>query len=650
VQSHAIRRRVALAVALALPAAAAVPGLRPGNATASQGVHHDSLVSADPADATPHILDGTVTAVVNVGDTMYVGGTFTRATDPDQEPEYVRNGLLAFDRNTGLIDQSFAPQLDGRVNALAPGPDGSIFVAGAFSQINGQPTANVARLDTTTGAPVPGFTPPRPDRDVRDLEYIGGRLFIGGEFTAVGDVEHTALAELDPQTGALSSRVDLPFARGRYGGPILVHKMDVTRGATDMVVVGNFSAVDGQSRPSVAVLDLAPDQAAVADWRTDRFELRCSPRFFFITRDVELSPDGTYFVIVTTGTPGPPPLLCDTATRWELAARGSDLQPTWVDYTGGDSLYATVITDTAVYVGGHQRWLNNPFGEDSAGPGAVSREGVAALDPVNGLPLSWNPGRTRGVGVQELYATPDGLYMGSDTIWVRGEYHARLAFFPLDPTALVPQPADAELPVDVYLFGSRPGHRSPAAEHSITRHKFDGSVGRARRSDSAVSWRSARASVLVEGQLYSAWSGGRLFRRSFEDGVPGRRSEVDLHGLTKFPQALDHLSGLFYSRGRLYYTRTDRAGLYSRFFTVEDDVVGAEQITVRRRDRPVPWSRVGGMFLASGRLYWVDRTSGVLRSVRWSKGAPVPHTSRRISGPRIDGVDWRARSLAAAER
>ncbi len=89
--------------------------------------------------------------------------------------------------------------------------------------------------------------------------------------------------------------------------------------------------------------------------------------------------------------------------------------PTWVDYSVGDSTYAIAITGAAIYGGGHTRWFNNPFAADNDGPGAVSREGVEALDPVNGLPLSWDPGRERGRGIFDMVATSDGLWIGSDT-------------------------------------------------------------------------------------------------------------------------------------------------------------------------------------------------------------------------------------------
>jgi hypothetical protein len=128
----------------------------------------------------------------------------------------------------------------------------------------------------------------------------------------------------------------------------------------------------------------------VTDWATTRFQQQCASVFDTYMRDVDVSPDGSYFVVGTTGAYRAGS-LCDAASRWELGTSGSGQQPTWVDYTGGDTLYSVAITGTAVYVGGHQRRMNNSFAADKAGPGAVAREGIAALDPVNGLPFSWNP-------------------------------------------------------------------------------------------------------------------------------------------------------------------------------------------------------------------------------------------------------------------
>ena len=144
--------------------------------------------------------------------------------------------------------------------------------------------------------------------------------------------------------------------------------------------------------------------------------------FDTFTRDIDFAPDGSYFVITTTGAFGGGSAvgtMCDTSSRWENRTAANQ-EPTWVTYTGGDTTYGVAVTGTAVYVGGHMRWQDNPYQGDQAGPGAVPREGIAALDPVNGMPLSWNPGRTRGVGAQALYATPDSLWVGSDTEMIGG--------------------------------------------------------------------------------------------------------------------------------------------------------------------------------------------------------------------------------------
>jgi hypothetical protein len=90
------------------------------------------------------------------------------------------------------------------------------------------------------------------------------------------------------------------------------------------------------------------------------------------------------------------------------------------------------ITGPAVYVGGHQRWLDNPLGRDSAGAGAVERPGIGAIDPVTGMALPWNPTKSREHGTMVLYATPAGLWVGSDGARFGREDHAGIGFAPLE--------------------------------------------------------------------------------------------------------------------------------------------------------------------------------------------------------------------------
>ena len=375
------------------------------------------IVSANPADNTPHVLDGKVLSVAQVGNMIVLGGKFTEARNAGTSTILDRKNLLAFNATTGAISTTFAPTVDNDVNVVLPAADGtSVYVGGKFSNYNGTAVKKLIKVDVTTGALATGFKP-NPLSAVKDLVLRGDRLYLAGDFKKVKGVERLGLAAVDPLTGAVDPDVNIPFTEPRIGSSPSVNKIDVTPDGTRLVAIGNFKKAAGQTREQIAMVDVANTPATLANWHTSRFPAsNCSNSFDTYMRDVDISPDGAYFVVVTTGAySGGPPALCDTASRWETGATGTNLQPTWVNYTGGDTLYSVAVTGTAVYVGGHQRWQNNPYNGDSKGPGAVDRPGLAALDPANGIPFTWNPGRARGVGVFSILATPDGLYVGNDT-------------------------------------------------------------------------------------------------------------------------------------------------------------------------------------------------------------------------------------------
>jgi hypothetical protein len=107
---------------LALPSAAVLVGLlaQPG---AAVNVPQAAVVSANPADWTPHVLDGKVDAIVQVGDTMVAGGLFTRVANAATPATAIpRSNIFAF-----------ASVLDGEVESLAVAPDGLHVFAGAAS-------------------------------------------------------------------------------------------------------------------------------------------------------------------------------------------------------------------------------------------------------------------------------------------------------------------------------------------------------------------------------------------------------------------------------------------------------------------------------------------------------------------------------------
>jgi hypothetical protein len=398
---------------------------------AQASISQPAVVSDNPADTTPHIvLSDTaydVRAFAQVGRTVYAGGLFSEVQDPAKTTTYARQNFVAFDSETGAISP-LVLSLNGRVGDIEASTDGTaIFVAGAFSKANGITRRGILKYDLVNDRIDPAFAPTGM-RTVSDLALANGALIAAGNFTK-------KVMALNPTTGADTGAIDIAVAGTvNPDDETRVRHIAVSPDGTRLVATGNFATVNGQNRRRAFMLNLGPT-ATLSTWYAPRFAANCpaggSRREW--AQGVDFSPDGSYFVIVTTGGPnGTATGMCDAAGRFETANVSSTAAPTWINWTGGDTLYSVAITGPAVYVGGHQRWLDNPLGRDSAGAGAVERPGIGAIDPVTGMALPWNPTKSREHGTMVLYATPAGLWVGSDGARFGREDHAGIGFAPLE--------------------------------------------------------------------------------------------------------------------------------------------------------------------------------------------------------------------------
>jgi len=442
---------------------------------ASAGPNHATIVGAQPSPLSPDVTDNSVGAIYDAGTKIIAGGSFTTVQNRDSDVDIPRNYIFAFDKATGLVDSSFAPIVDNEVSTIIAGPTpGTVYIGGIFNSVNGTTRRKVALLNVADGSLVTTFAGPSFNGKVMDMVLTGGRLLVGGVFTTAGAVNpRNGLASLNPTTGKIDTYLTVALtvnhnwssATGGAKAPIGVENMAVSPDGTQLVVIGNFKNANGTLHDQVVRINLGVDAATIANWNTSRYEPRCAWRAFdSYVRDVAFSPDGTYFVIGTTGAPNSG-TLCDSAARWEASATGTGLQPTWITFTGGDTILSVAISETSVYVGGHFRWLNNSTGGSSAQPGAVPRPSLAALDPISGLPQAWNPGRhPRGYGVDKLYLTPEGLWIGNDQMWIGNFQYRRerIAFFPLSDGVAPHSTATATLPGNVYYLGvNSPGGGEP---------------------------------------------------------------------------------------------------------------------------------------------------------------------------------------------
>jgi hypothetical protein len=634
------------------------------------GTPQSTMVNVVPAAWTPNIKNGAVKAMAQVGSKLIVGGTFTSVSPAKSSTTYSRNYIFAIDAATGAIDTGFVPSVDRVVYALLPAPDGvSVYVGGGFTTVNGVASKSLARLNVSTGAAVAGFRAPGMNGVVNDLNLSGGRLYLGGTFTLVGGAAHGGLASVNPSTGAVDGFMNLQVSGhhncgvvdGAVCGAVGVKKFDIAPDGSRMVADGNFTKVSGYSRDQIVMILLGGSSAVVdPNWATLGYTKPCFfRRYDSYVRGLQFSPDGSYFVVISTGGYYAGSFqLCDVAARWETNAIGSDVQPTWADYTGTDSLFSVAVTGTAVYVGGHQRWLNNPYGQDNPGAGAVPRPGLAALDPATGVPLSWNPGRNpRGIGAEALLATPEGLWVGSDTNYI-GNYtyfRPKIAFFPLAGGKTLPPGDIGQLPGYLYLLGH--------AADDVEQRSYDGTVVGPTTilPNSGTAWSQARGAFMVDGTLYYGWSDGYLYRRSFDGATFGPAALIDPYddpywsnvqtgsgqtyrgALPRFYSQIPNVTGMFFAGGKLYYTMAGgRQGLYYRTFSPESGIVNHPELTA---DVNPLWASAGNMFLSGSELYYVSRADGKLHRVAFVDGHPVDSTSVFVSGPSIDCNDWRGRAL-----
>ncbi len=427
-------RPAAALPAAALPAAALPAAARPA---ASAGL------PTTPRAGWPQIADGEVAGADRVGNTLVWGGTFTQIRLPDGT--LVRQPyLVAFDIDTGALVTGFRPQLNSDVDDVEAGDQpGTLFISGAFTQLNGDRVDRVAKLDLN-GARVTSFTAGA-NGFVRTMTRTGDRLFIGGDFSAVNGQPRARLAELSAASGALSSRFTVGVTGSRAEGyrsdgyhwpgygPI-VRTIRVTPDGKKLVVMHRGDKVGGQTRWGAAVIDISGASAAVTPWQThlwDATPFQGKPDFVGIV-DGALSPDGTMFVV--TSVLGNFPPLHDTAIAFPVAG-GSDVQPLWVTQMF-DSVYGVAIDDTSVYLGGHFCWTESQQSTPSPlywpgksgnqfscylqsgsvfQPQTTYRYHLAAVDRSTGRAVAWDaPSNNSFTGVTFIRSIDRGLLVGHD--------------------------------------------------------------------------------------------------------------------------------------------------------------------------------------------------------------------------------------------
>jgi hypothetical protein len=309
-----------------------------------------------------------------VGNTVYVVGNFTTARPAGAAPgtnTVVRNNILAYDITTGQLNTTFVASLNGQAKAIAASPDGSrIYVAGAFTQVNGVSRPYVAALNPTSGALIPAFAPKVNSR-VYALAATNTTVFMGGWFSGVGSASRSRLAAVRASDAEL-----LAWNPVAAGGD--VNNMVISPDGTKLVVGGNFTTVNGSSNPGYGMAALNTATGALLPWAVNGLVRNggINASIYSLTTD-GTNVYGTGYVFGSGG---------NLEGAFSASWNGGVLN--WVEDCHGDS-YGVYASETAVYVVSHAHYCGNIGGFPETSPRTNHRAlafskattGVITADP-----------------------------------------------------------------------------------------------------------------------------------------------------------------------------------------------------------------------------------------------------------------------------
>jgi len=339
-------------------------------------------------------LNGNVASVARLGNTLYFAGSFRSVGENT-------GGLVPFDARTGEALRPF-PKVSGHVNAIVPDGSGGWYVGGEFTAIGGVPRSCLAqiRADGSVSSWDPGVTgspgyidPP----EVSAIAVFRDRVFVGGGFREIGGQPHENLGCVDARTGSvLDWNLDINQVGWVY--TFLVHD-------STLFVGGFLDSLGGQPREGLGAVEAAT--GIVKPWRADVV----GSVWALLAREDTLYVGGDFLGINFRDRP----LLA------AVDIQSGQLLPFDAHASGLHMRYATPPQVAAMALRGDTLYAVGNFTQI----GGQVRSSIAALDVTTGIALSWAPDtlgpRWEGFPpplVQTLAVEGESVYIGGwfDTV------------------------------------------------------------------------------------------------------------------------------------------------------------------------------------------------------------------------------------------
>jgi hypothetical protein len=339
-------------------------------------------------------FNGSVYAIAYRGDTVYVGGSFTRTIIGGRTVE--RRRLAAFDARTGAL-RDWAPAADDTVRALAVSGS-SVYAGGDFDQIDGEDRDALARIDADSGEL--GTFQHGVDGSVRALAVGDGRLFAAGTLSRVDRRNRQRLAAFSLADGRLDD--DWTPSADNTVNALAYHQGKVYLG-------GSFHRTDDVR----STLRLSRVSAT-----TGSLDRAFHPSPAAVVHAVAVDDSGVYAAMGGEG--------------GRASAFTSSGSTRWTRVFDGDAQAIAVLDGTA-YVGGHfdRACADGDDGKDGeCGDGSVSRVKLAAVTAGGSL-SDWAPQANGIAGVRTMVVDRQRgtIAAGGDFTTIGGQVQRRFVAF-----------------------------------------------------------------------------------------------------------------------------------------------------------------------------------------------------------------------------
>jgi hypothetical protein len=350
-----------------------------------------AIVSATPDwGTTPQCqTNGRVNAIVYLGGTIYLGGSFTQVNGT------TRNRLAACDAATGNL-LAWNPNANNVVRALKVSPAGTrVYVGGDFTAVGGAARSRLAALSPSSGGAF-GWSPYVNDQvKAITTSTTGSTVYVGGDFSSAEGAGRSRLAAFNATSGNLTSLK--PSISNGAGNFATVLALAIAPNNQTLYFAGDFALVNGHSRRNAAAV--SSGIGTLRAWSPASTAA--------VVGDLVVSASGNTVFAGGRGSGG-------YAQAYGPTSGGT---PVWNVQTNGD-VEALAVSSSLLYIGGHFTTV-----------GGSTRHHLAAVAAAGGALQSWAPDANGVFGAFDAAITSSRVVFGGEFTTVAGQNHQGVVQF-----------------------------------------------------------------------------------------------------------------------------------------------------------------------------------------------------------------------------